>query len=177
MSIDSHLSELVRRHQTIEEAILAETNHPAADDVKVHELKHKKFSSRTKSRGLGSRRKPRPHTRRRSKRLLSERRGQVAPLLDNRIVTLPSQAFRREGREFLPEPSRSSAHIAAPRTRGLSLSNRSSAIAASAGLFEFPIAIITLRTKRALTVRLIGPPAKKDRNDASSRRASGGAAR
>ena len=43
MSIDSHLSELVRRHQTIEEAILAETNHPAADDVKVHELKRKKL--------------------------------------------------------------------------------------------------------------------------------------
>jgi hypothetical protein len=33
----------VRRHQTIEEAILAETNHPAADDVKVHELKRKKL--------------------------------------------------------------------------------------------------------------------------------------
>ena len=43
MSIDSHLSELVRRHQTIEEAILAEINHPAADDVKVHELKRKKL--------------------------------------------------------------------------------------------------------------------------------------
>ncbi|HEY5204499.1 MAG TPA: DUF465 domain-containing protein [Roseiarcus sp.] len=43
MSIDSHLSELVRRHQTIEEAILAETNHPAADDAKVHELKRKKL--------------------------------------------------------------------------------------------------------------------------------------
>ena len=43
MSIDSHLSELVRRHQTIEEAILAETNHPAADDIKVHELKRKKL--------------------------------------------------------------------------------------------------------------------------------------
>ncbi len=43
MSIDSHLSELVRRHQTIEEAILAEINHPAADDAKVHELKRKKL--------------------------------------------------------------------------------------------------------------------------------------
>ncbi len=28
MSIDSHLSELVRRHQAIEEAILAEINRP-----------------------------------------------------------------------------------------------------------------------------------------------------
>ena len=43
MSIDSHLSELVRRHQAIEEAILAEENHPASDDIKVHELKRKKL--------------------------------------------------------------------------------------------------------------------------------------
>jgi hypothetical protein len=43
MSIDSHLSELVRRHQAIEEAILAEENHPASDDVKIHELKRKKL--------------------------------------------------------------------------------------------------------------------------------------
>ena len=43
MSIDSHLNELVRRHQAIEEAILAEESHPAADDIKVHELKRKKL--------------------------------------------------------------------------------------------------------------------------------------
>jgi hypothetical protein len=43
MSIDSHLNELVRRHQAIEEAILAEESHPAADDIKVHELKVKKL--------------------------------------------------------------------------------------------------------------------------------------
>lgn len=43
MSIDSHLSELVRRHQAIEEAILAEESHPAVDDVKIHELKRKKL--------------------------------------------------------------------------------------------------------------------------------------
>ena len=43
MSIDLHLSELVRRHQAIEEAILAEVNHPASDDIKVHELKRKKL--------------------------------------------------------------------------------------------------------------------------------------
>ena len=34
MSINSHLNELVRRHQAIEEAILDEENHPAADDIK-----------------------------------------------------------------------------------------------------------------------------------------------
>ncbi len=43
MSIDSHLNELVRRHQAIEEAIMAEESHPAADDIKVHELKVKKL--------------------------------------------------------------------------------------------------------------------------------------
>jgi hypothetical protein len=43
MSIDSHLSELVRRHQAIEQAILAEESHPSSDDVRVHELKRKKL--------------------------------------------------------------------------------------------------------------------------------------
>jgi hypothetical protein len=43
MSMDSRLSELVQRHQAIEEAILAEANHPASDDIKVHELKRKKL--------------------------------------------------------------------------------------------------------------------------------------
>ena len=43
MSIDSHLNELVRRHQAIEEAILAEETHPAADDIKIHELKRRKL--------------------------------------------------------------------------------------------------------------------------------------
>src|SRR5208337_1686188 len=43
MSIDSHLNELVRRHQAIEEAIMAEESHPAFDDIKVHELKVKKL--------------------------------------------------------------------------------------------------------------------------------------
>jgi len=43
MPIDSHLGELMRRHQAIEEAILDEENHPAADDLKIHELKRKKL--------------------------------------------------------------------------------------------------------------------------------------
>lgn len=43
MSIDSHLNELVRRHQAIAEAILAEESHSASDDVKIHELKVKKL--------------------------------------------------------------------------------------------------------------------------------------
>ncbi len=52
MSIDSHLSELVRRHQAIEEAIMAEENHPAADDIKVHELKRKTLYLKDQIEGL-----------------------------------------------------------------------------------------------------------------------------
>jgi hypothetical protein len=33
----------VRRHQAIEDAIAAEETHPAADELKVHELKRKKL--------------------------------------------------------------------------------------------------------------------------------------
>ena len=43
MSIDSHLSELMRRHQAIEEAIMTEENHPASDDIRIHELKRRKL--------------------------------------------------------------------------------------------------------------------------------------
>ena len=43
MSIDSHLGELVRRHNAIEEAIVAEAKNPASDDAKVHDLKRKKL--------------------------------------------------------------------------------------------------------------------------------------
>ncbi|MDE2575142.1 MAG: DUF465 domain-containing protein [Rhodospirillales bacterium] len=44
MSVESHLSELVRRHHAIEQAISAEEAHPATDELKVHELKRKKLS-------------------------------------------------------------------------------------------------------------------------------------
>jgi hypothetical protein len=44
MSVESHLSELVRRHQAIEQAIMAEESHPSADELKLHELKRKKLS-------------------------------------------------------------------------------------------------------------------------------------
>ena len=43
MSVESHLSELVRRHQAIDSAILNEEACPAADEVKLHELKRKKL--------------------------------------------------------------------------------------------------------------------------------------
>ena len=43
MSIESHLNELVRRHQAIEEAIFTEESRPGSDDVKIHELKIKKL--------------------------------------------------------------------------------------------------------------------------------------
>jgi hypothetical protein len=43
MSLESHLTELVRRHQAIENAIASEEAHPSANDLKVHELKRKKL--------------------------------------------------------------------------------------------------------------------------------------
>ena len=44
MSLQSHLSELERRHQAIETAIAAEKVHPGSDDLKIIELKRKKLS-------------------------------------------------------------------------------------------------------------------------------------
>jgi hypothetical protein len=44
MSVESHLSELVRRHQAVEQAIMAEETHPSTDELKLHELKRKKLS-------------------------------------------------------------------------------------------------------------------------------------
>ena len=43
MSLESHLVELVRRHQAIEQAIGAEQAHPSSDPLRVHELKRKKL--------------------------------------------------------------------------------------------------------------------------------------
>ena len=43
MSLESHLTELVRRHQAIENAIAHEEAHPSANELKVHELKRKKL--------------------------------------------------------------------------------------------------------------------------------------
>jgi hypothetical protein len=60
MSIDSHLSELVRRHHAIEEAILAEINHPASDDAKVHELKRKKLHLKDEIEKLKQQTEPAP---------------------------------------------------------------------------------------------------------------------
>jgi hypothetical protein len=60
MSIDSHLSELVRRHQVIEEAILAETNRPASDDTRLHELKRKKLHLKDEIEKLKHQTEPAP---------------------------------------------------------------------------------------------------------------------
>jgi hypothetical protein len=43
MSLDSHLSELVRRHQAIDSAIASEETHPGTDSTRIHELKRKKL--------------------------------------------------------------------------------------------------------------------------------------
>ena len=43
MSLESHLVELERRHQAIDQAILIEKTHPGTDDLKLIELKRKKL--------------------------------------------------------------------------------------------------------------------------------------
>ena len=43
MSLDSHLSELQRRHQHIAAQIAAEEKAPSTDEVRLHELKRKKL--------------------------------------------------------------------------------------------------------------------------------------
>jgi hypothetical protein len=44
MSLEAHLAELERRHQALKVAIEAEKAHPAADAMKLAELKRKKLS-------------------------------------------------------------------------------------------------------------------------------------
>ena len=43
MSLESHLSELQRRHQHLAIQIADEEKSPATDDVRLHELKRKKL--------------------------------------------------------------------------------------------------------------------------------------
>ena len=43
MSMQSHLSELERKHQALEDEINEMIAHPAADDLKIAELKRKKL--------------------------------------------------------------------------------------------------------------------------------------
>ena len=43
MSLNSHLAELVRRHQMLEKQIETELHHPATSNLKLLELKRKKL--------------------------------------------------------------------------------------------------------------------------------------
>jgi hypothetical protein len=43
MSIQSHLAELERRHQALEEEITEALAHPSTDDLKIAELKRRKL--------------------------------------------------------------------------------------------------------------------------------------
>ena len=43
MSLESHLTELLRRHQAIDTEIAENETHPAIDELKLHELKRKKL--------------------------------------------------------------------------------------------------------------------------------------
>jgi len=43
MSIQTHLAELEKRHQALEQEIFEAQTHPAADDLKIAELKRRKL--------------------------------------------------------------------------------------------------------------------------------------
>lgn len=43
MSIESHLAELERRHEALEQEINEELAHPSADDLHIAELKRRKL--------------------------------------------------------------------------------------------------------------------------------------
>lgn len=43
MAMQSHLAELERRHQTLENEIAEAQAHPSADDLKIAELKRRKL--------------------------------------------------------------------------------------------------------------------------------------
>ncbi len=43
MAIESHLAELQRRHQALEQEISEALSHPSTDDLKIAELKRRKL--------------------------------------------------------------------------------------------------------------------------------------
>ena len=43
MSLESHLTELLRRHQAIDSEITENESHPSVDELKLHELKRRKL--------------------------------------------------------------------------------------------------------------------------------------
>jgi len=43
MSMQSHLSELEKKHQALEDQLIEALNHPATDDLQIAELKRKKL--------------------------------------------------------------------------------------------------------------------------------------
>ncbi len=43
MSVDAHLAQLERKHQSLEREIQAELSHPKSDDVKIANLKRRKL--------------------------------------------------------------------------------------------------------------------------------------
>lgn len=55
MSMTNHLAELERRHKALEREIESEAHHPAANDLKVVELKRKKLQIKDEIEKLRSR--------------------------------------------------------------------------------------------------------------------------
>ena len=52
MAMDARIRELDSRHQTLDRQIQEELSHPAADDLRVRELKRKKLRLKEEIEGL-----------------------------------------------------------------------------------------------------------------------------
>ncbi|MGZ8364280.1 MAG: YdcH family protein [Caulobacteraceae bacterium] len=52
MAMDARIRELDSRHQTLDRQIQEELSHPAADDLRVRELKRKKLRLKEQIEGL-----------------------------------------------------------------------------------------------------------------------------
>lgn len=61
MSVESHLAELERRHQSLEKEIENCKVHPAEDPLKITKLKRKKLQIRDEIFKLQNAERPRPH--------------------------------------------------------------------------------------------------------------------
>ena len=52
MAVDAHIRELGNRHQSLERAIQDEMSRPAADDIRLRELKRQKLRLKEEMEGL-----------------------------------------------------------------------------------------------------------------------------
>ena len=183
MSLESHLVELERRHQAIEQAIADRKDASGRRRFETDRVETKKIIAQRRNRKIAAGkaagddalersadkpvqrqilaitlRAPRA-ARHSARRVSSASRGACVCASSAKIVGVAKT--RRAPR---PPCARTSGEACASR----SLRDRGRRPASP----ELPIAISTLRRNRAWPIRLIGPPANRWRNAASSRAAS-----